>query len=88
MFLGFSSEQNYSLSVQLLQRLVYTAAKVGALWLIQIIFNLPTGEIAFNSCKSRSLLPEDVARAHGNKETAQYLEDMTKRYKLIKLYII
>ena len=56
-----------------------------AFWLIEIIFNLPTGEVAFNSYKSRSLLPEDVAIAHGHKETAQYLKDVTKRYKLVKL---
>ena len=85
--LGTSSDEKSSLSVQLLQRLVYTAAKVDAFWLIQIIFNLPSGEIAFNSYKSRSLLPEDVAIAHGHKETAQYLKDVTKRYKFVKLLL-
>jgi len=84
-FLECSNEEKSSLSVQLLQRLVYAAAKVDARWLIKIIFNLPAGRIAFNSYKSRSLLPEYVAFANGHKEMGKYLQDVTKRYKLINL---
>lgn len=84
-FVEFSSEGKSSLSIQLIQRLVYTAAKVDAWWLIKIIFNLPAGRIVFDSYKSRSLLPEYVAIANGHKEIAQYLQDVTKRYKLINL---
>ena len=71
------------MSVQLIQRLVYTAAKVDALWLIRIIFNLPAGRIVFDSYRSRSLLPEYVAIANGHMEIAQYLQDVTKRYEFI-----
>jgi len=81
----FSSEEKSSLSIQLIQRLVYTAAKVDAWWLIKIIFNLPAGRIVFDSYKSRSLLPEYVAIANGHKEIAQYLQDVTKRFSMTKV---
>lgn len=78
--LGFCDGKKSSLSVQLLQRLVYTAAKVDARWFIQLIFNQPAGRIAFDSYRERCLLPEDVANANGHEETARYLKDVTKRY--------
>ena len=80
MFLGFSGGQKASLSVQLLLRLVYKAAEVDAKWFIHLIFNLPAGRIAFDSYKGKSLLPEDLASAHGHEEIAQYLKDATKGY--------
>ena len=67
------------LSVQLLQRFIYVAAKVNAVWFIRLIFDLPAGRIVFDSYKGRPLLPEYVARARGHKEIAEYLEDVTKR---------
>ena len=68
-----------SLSVQLLQRFIYAAAKVNAVWFIRLIFDLPAGRIVFDSYKGRPLLPEYVARARGHNEIAEYLEDVTKR---------
>ncbi|XP_022809323.1 uncharacterized protein LOC111346297 [Stylophora pistillata] len=76
---GCSGGKKSPLSVQLLQRFIYVAAKVDAQWFIRLIFDLPSGRVAFDSYKERSLLPEDVAHARGHKETAQYLKDVTKR---------
>ena len=77
--LGPSGLEKSSLSVQLLQRFVYAAAKVNAVWFIRLIFDLPAGRIVFDSYKGRPLLPEYVARARGHNEIAEYLEDVTKR---------
>ena len=76
---GPSGWEKPSLSVQLLQRFVYAAAKVNAVWFIRLIFDLPAGRIVFDSYKGRPLLPEYVARARGHNEIAEYLEDVTKR---------
>ena len=77
--LGPSGLEKSSLSVQLLQRFIYAAAKVNAVWFIRLIFDLPAGRIVFDSYKGRPLLPEYVARARGHNEIAEYLEDVTKR---------
>ena len=74
-----SGWEKSSLSVQLLQRFIYVAAKVNAVWFIRLIFDLPAGRIVFDSYKGRPLLPEYVARARGHNEIAEYLEDVTKR---------
>ena len=76
---GPSDWEKPSLSVQLLQRFVYAAAKVNAVWFIRLIFDLPAGRIVFDSYKGRPLLPEYVARARGHNVVAEYLEDVTKR---------
>ena len=76
---GPSGWEKSSLSVQLLQRFIYAAAKVNAVWFIRLIFDLPAGRIVFDSYKGRPLLPEYVARARGHDEIAEYLEDVTKR---------
>ena len=67
------------MSVQLLIRFIYTAAKVNAIWFIRLIFDLPAGRIAFDSYKGRPLLPENVARERDHNEVADYLEDISKR---------
>ena len=67
------------MSVQLLQRFVYAAAKVNAAWFIRLLFDLPAGGIVFDSYKGGPLLPEYVARARGHDEIAEYLEGVTKR---------
>ena len=67
------------MSVQLLIRFIYAAAKVNAVWFIRLIFDLPAGRIAFDSYKGRPLLPENVARERDYIEVADYLEDMSKR---------
>ena len=66
--------------MQLFRLLVYTAAEVGAQQFIEMIFNSSAGRIVFEAYKGSSQLPEVIARDHGNEETAQYLECITKRY--------
>ena len=76
---GPSGLEKSLLSVQLLIRFIYEAAKVNAVWFIRLIFDLPAGRIVFDSYKRRPLLPEYVARARDHNEIAEYLEDVTKR---------
>jgi len=64
----------------LFRLLVYTAAEVGAQQFIEMIFNSSAGRVVFEAYKGSSQLPEVIARDHGNEETAQYLERLTKRY--------
>ena len=66
-------------SVQILEVLVYTAAQVGAKQFIEMIFSTSAQRIVFDSYKDRAQLPEDVARANGHCNLAQYLQDITMR---------
>ena len=59
--------------------LVYAAAEAGAMRLIQTIFSLPAGRIAFEAYKEDSSLPEDIAEENGHGKVAAYLRDITRR---------
>jgi len=65
--------------VQMLGLLVYVAAEIGAQRFLEIIFTSSAGRVVFNAYKENLTLPEVIARDHGNVETANYLEDITKR---------
>ena len=65
--------------VQMLGQLVYVAAEIGAQRFLEIIFTSSAGRGVFNAYKENLTLPEVIARDHGNVETANYLEDVTKR---------
>ena len=65
--------------VQVLCLLIYAAAESGAQQFIEMILNSSAGRIVFDAYKDRLLLPEVIAKSHGNEETAHYLEDITKR---------
>ena len=67
-------------SLQGLKRLVYTAAETGAQQFIGLIFNSSAARVVFNAYRNTSPLPEDVARAYGHEDTAQYIQSITKRY--------
>ena len=58
----------------------YIAAERGAQQFIEMIFSTSAGQVVFNSYKDRTPLPEDVARANGHEELAQYLQDVNTRY--------
>ena len=58
---------------------MYTAAQTGAKDFIEMIFSTSVQRIVFDSYKDRVALPEDVARANGHCDLAQYLEDITTR---------
>ena len=45
-----------------------------------MIFSTSAGQVVFNSYKDRTPLPEDVARANGHEDLAQYLQDVNIRY--------
>lgn len=59
--------------------MVYLAAQAGAQHFIEIVFGTSAGQIVSKSYKDRTPLPEDVARANGHEELAQYLQDINKR---------
>ena len=67
----------------MLSLLVYAAAENGAQQFIEMIFTSSFGRVVFDAYKDRPSLPEVIAKKHGNKETANYLEEITKRYRLI-----
>ena len=80
LLLGSSLQSKQQHSLQFLQFLVYTASQTGAKNFIEIIFSTSAGQIVFDSYKDRTCLPEDVARASGHDELANYLQDLTTRY--------
>ena len=63
----------------MLSLLVYVAAEIGAQLFLEIMFTSSAGRVVFNSYKENLTLPEVIARDHGKEETANYLEDITKR---------
>ena len=44
-----------------------------------MIFSTSAGRLIFNAYKDRPQLPEDVARANGHDDLAQYLQDVNRR---------
>ena len=78
--LGSSIQEKQEQSVELLQLMVYTAAETGAQRFIEMVFSTSAGQVVFCSYKDRNPLPEDVARAIGHGELAQYLQDVHTRY--------
>ena len=69
-------------SLQGLLLLVYAAAETDAREFIELVFNSSAGKVVFNAYRYNSPLPEDVARAFGYEDTAQYLESISKRYRV------
>ena len=67
----------------MLSLLVYAAAESGAQQFIEMIFTSSAGRVVYDAYKDRPLLPEVIAKKHGNEETANYLQEITKRYSLI-----
>ena len=70
---------DFSNPVHVLRLLVYAAAESGAQQFIEMIFNSSAGRIVFDAYKDRPLLPEVIAKSHGNEETAYYLKEISKR---------
>ena len=66
-------------AVKILELLVYKAAQTGAKQFIEMISSTSAQQIVFDSYKDRTPLPEDVARANGHCNLAQYLQDITTR---------
>lgn len=60
--------------------MVYEAAQTNAQEFMEMVFSTSAGQVVFNSYKDRTPLPEDIARANGHDELAQYLQDVYTRY--------
>ncbi|XP_022808856.1 uncharacterized protein LOC111345831 isoform X2 [Stylophora pistillata] len=73
------NKNGQSWPVKLLMLLVYKAAQINNLDLLQFIFRTSAGTSVFNRYKNNDVLPEDVARANGNAFLGNYLENMNKR---------
>ena len=63
-----------------MRRLVFTAARVGAEHFIRIIFGTSNGRVVYETYKTESLFPEDIAAANGHDSVAAYLISQCKRY--------
>ena len=59
--------------------MVYKAAQTNAQEFLEMVFSTSAGQVVFNSYKDRTPLPEDIARANGHDELAQYLQDVHTR---------
>ena len=59
--------------------MVYKAAQTNAQEFMEMVFSTSAGQVVFNSYKDRTPLPEDIARANGHDELAQYLQDVHTR---------
>ena len=81
-FTGCMNSGNPLHSLQGLLLLVYAAAETDARQFIELVLNSSAGKVVFNAYRCTSPLPEDVARAFGHKDTAQYLESINKRYRV------
>ncbi len=66
--------------VEMLRLLVYAAAECGAQHFVEMLFTSSAGRVVFDAYKDKPVLPEVIAKNHGNEKTANYLEDVTKRY--------
>ncbi|XP_022807927.1 uncharacterized protein LOC111344921 [Stylophora pistillata] len=76
---GSMDSGNPLFALQCLVLLVYTAAETDVREFIELIFNSSAGRVVFNAYRHTPPLPEDIARAFGHKDTAQYLESLSKR---------
>lgn len=63
----------------MLSLIIYAAAEIGAQQFIEMIFTSSAGRVVFDVYKEKPVLPEVIAKDHGNEETAKYLEGITKR---------
>lgn len=78
--LGSRIQANCSKALEVLLRLVYIAAEEDAHQFIHTIYSTSAGKTLVGSYKDRLSLPEDVARAKGHIELAEYLQDVNKRF--------
>lgn len=78
-FLGLSMQGKKLHSVDVLRRMLYTAARIGAEKFIRTVFRTSAGGIVFEAYKMLSALPEDIADANGHDEVAAYFRGITER---------
>lgn len=78
-FIGLVIQEGQVEPQYILKALVYAAAEAGALKLIEKIFSLSAGRVAFQAYKEDVYLPEDIADENGHRDVAAYLRATTKR---------
>lgn len=78
-FIGLVIQEGQVGPQHILKALVYAAAEAGALKLIEKIFSLSAGRVAFQAYKEDVYLPEDIADENGHRDVAAYLRATTKR---------
>ena len=80
LFIGLSQEGRQLQSVEILRRLLFTAARIGEEKFIRLVFGTSAGRAAFEVYKNKSPLPENIADENGHKKIAAYLRSITERY--------
>lgn len=85
-FLGLPQEGRQLQSVQILCRLLFTAARIGEEKFIRLVFGTSAGRAAFEAYKNKSPSPENIADENGHKKIAAYLRSITERYLNSKLF--
>lgn len=66
-------------SLKALQCILFAAAATNDRECVEIIFSTSAGEAVFQTYRNSSILPEDTARARGNQNLAEYLQNVHKR---------
>ncbi|CAH3152700.1 unnamed protein product [Pocillopora meandrina] len=67
------------LSLKALQCILFAAAATNDRECIEVIFSTSAGEAVFQTYRNSSILPEDIARARGHQNLAEYLQNVHKR---------
>lgn len=80
LFIGLLQNVRQLQSVEILRRLLHTAARIGHEKFIRLIFATSAGRTVFEAYKNKSPLPENVADANGHEKIATYLRSIAKRY--------
>ena len=66
--------------VDVLRRMLYTAARTGVAQFAQMVFSTSAGRVVFETYKKTPPLPEDIAEANGHNDLAAYFHGITERY--------
>lgn len=85
-FLGLPQEGRQLQSVQILCRLLFTAARIGEEKFTRLVFGTSAGRAAFEAYKNKPPLPENIADENGHEKIAAYLRSITERYLNSKLF--
>ena len=84
-FIGLPEHEGQQQSVEILQRLIYTAARIGEEKFIRLVFGTSVGRTAFQAYKNKFPLPEDIADVNGHAKIASYFRGITERYVNVNL---
>jgi len=77
---GLFNQGGQHQAVEILRRLLYTAARIGVEGFIRMVFGTSAGRIVFEAYKNKSPLPEEIAAGNGYDEIASFLRDVSERF--------